>query len=80
MSKLAGSIFIVMVFPVIIEDNTNEEGGVITHVPKLLSLLLANARLSTVILFVSLSVAVTIAVASIPLVALARTRVSFDFV
>jgi len=69
-----------MVFPGIIEENTNEEGGVITQVPKFLFLLLARARSFIVTLFVSLSIAETIAVASMPAVALARIRTSFDFV
>jgi len=80
MSKLFESIFSVTVFPGITEENTNEEGAVITHVPNFLFSLLANANSLTVMLFFSLSTAVIIAAASIPAVALARTPTSFDFV
>lgn len=79
-SKCDASIFSAIVFPAIMEEKTNEEGGVMTHVPKFLSLLLANSRDLTVRLFVSLSMDETIAVASMPVVALARIRWSLDFV
>ncbi len=66
-------------FPTMIEENENEDGGVMVHDPRFV-LLLAKVRVSTFMVFVSDSIDVTIAVASIPAVALARTDTSFDFV
>mgnify|MGYP001566310565 CR=1 FL=1 len=68
-----------MLFPTMIEENKNEDGGVIVHDPRLV-LLLANVSPSTFMVFVSESTDVMTAVASMPAVALALARTSLDFV